>query len=183
MNFEDTPEFKLGRWAEDLVEQECIRAGFKVDRTADHAKTNGRGPRVIGTEGALVLPDFRNTWRGTIALWLEVKGKTQATLGRNSGKLEHGIDLKSWTDCHDIRRDTGEPVFLVICEKDTGCILARDIARLTPRADCPTLNRGKRMMLFAREQFREGGIDHLVRIAERLRLRREPGSPQDALEL
>lgn len=178
-NFEDTPEFRLGQWGEELVAAQMEAVGFLVDRTANRQPRDGKGPRLAGRESTPVLPDLRGVWRGRVHLWVEVKTKSHAELGRITNKLEHCVDLISWNAVRDYQVAVGEPVFLAVVEANTAAIIMRHIDQLKPRKDSPRPIHGQPCMFFTREQFKEDGISYLVRCAERM-LQRRPDAGDTA---
>lgn len=71
-------KLELGEAAEDIVYEYLIRNHSSVVDLRKQKRDEGRGPRLIGTEGSFVLPDFgvynKNPNKGSFAI--DVKYKT-----------------------------------------------------------------------------------------------------------
>lgn len=186
--FEQTEQFILGRWGEKLVRDRLAELGHWVTDTSTLEGRNGHGPRVYGP-GNLVPADLEVTLRPWgFRVDLQVKTKSRPDRGRITRELEHGFAWRDWLRYREAENLLGVPTFVVVVEADSGLILARRAKDLKVRKDCPTLNRGERMAYFPRSEFREDGIAHLERCAQRwsegstaVRSRRPPNPDQGTM--
>jgi hypothetical protein len=173
MEFEQTPEYLLGRRGEMTVMDRLVKRGHWVTDTASLPPEHGHGPRVHG-RGEMVPADLDVVLRPWgFRVLLQVKTKTRADMGRITHELEHGFSWLDWLEYREAEKQFGAPVFVVVVElRPRLAILAQRVSQLRVRADCPTLNNGQQMAYFPRSQFAEDGIARIERCAEQTTARR-----------
>lgn len=77
---------KEGEAGEDIVYNWLVRNNSFVEDLRNHKRGENRGPRLIGTEGSLVLPDFvvynKNPNKGNYAIDVKVKSSVYTVNGK-----------------------------------------------------------------------------------------------------
>lgn len=141
-----------GRLIEDWVAEKLRADRWNVIRLADQPAGPGHGPRL--DDNRTTLPDLQIMKHG-LTLAVEVKGKTAASMGHLTGKLEHGIDQGSWDSCLEYDRRF-MPTFLVIVEAGSDWA-GREAyaARISTLGVRESLNGRRPMVYFPREQMRQ----------------------------
>lgn len=155
--FRERPEFLRGRAAEQLVAGWLQERGWFVIPSYDYSGDDGnKAPRLQGLKAGHAVPDL-DTARDGCRRWIEVKSKGRANPRHDSywGRpevLEHGIDLGNYLDYLEVKRITGDEVWIAIYEENTGCLLGAEIGTLgDPRVGkC----NGKKIANWPRDRFR-----------------------------
>ena len=80
------------------------------------------------------MPDVDVTSPRHGRFWAEIKFKTKADFTYLTQQEEHGIAIKSFRHYRLIADRTKAPVWLFICEGNTGLLLYQDCAVLAPHA-------------------------------------------------
>ncbi len=119
--------FLAGRTIENAI-KDAIRERYSIVMTGNILSVNG-GPRLEDSGGGIVLADMQ-LYRGVRAGWVEVKSKSQAMHFRKWDRREHGIDRDKAVQYWKLQRETGQTVYLLICEAETGDILMQSLATL-----------------------------------------------------
>lgn len=175
--FEDSREWRFGRWAELTVAELLIALGHLVTDTSSLPPENGHGPRVHGQGGLLVPADLDVTlrpWAFRVLLQVKAKGNQGDPTRVLKGEPCHGFGWRDWLRYREAENHLGAPVFVVIVEAPGWqpdfvppyTVLAQRVSELVVRGDCPTVNRGQEMAYFPRSQFAEDWISRLERCAE-----------------
>lgn len=119
--------FLAGRTIENAV-KDAIRQRYSVIATGSILTASG-GPRLENAGNGVVLADMQ-LYCGVRAGWVEVKSKSQAMHFRKWDRREHGIDRDKALQYWKLQQDTGQTVYLLICEAETGDILMQSLATL-----------------------------------------------------
>jgi len=155
--FRQRPEFLRGRAAEQLVARWLQERGWFVIPSYDYSGDDGnKAPRLQGLRAGYAVPDL-DVARDGCRRWVEVKSKASANVRRDRywGKPnvpEHGIDHRNYLHYLEVKRQTGDEVWIAIYEEDTGVLLGAEIDTLgEPRlGEC----RGKQIANWPCERFR-----------------------------
>ncbi len=118
----------VGRTIEQAV-KDAIKERYSVVMTGSIASAGQHGPRMEDAGAGVVLADMQ-LYRGPRAGWVEVKSKTNSNLYRRFGIEEHGIDRSKAVEYWKLQKETGLPVYLLICEYKTGDVLMQDFDTL-----------------------------------------------------
>lgn len=132
--FEDTKEYRLGSWAEEVAEKLLQKSGFSI---CSKGLFTGEGaPKVRGQFNGrvftAVMPDIDAAIDGK-RFWIEVKGKTTCGYYRKYRCYTHGVRKRLWAEYQKIQDHFGTPVFLMVVEKSTGNFLVQRIDTLDQR--------------------------------------------------
>lgn len=147
-----------GRTIEQIIARQ-IQARYAVVLTAN-IETNGQhGPRLEGGGNPVTtLADFQ--FYGERHGWVEVKAKSRANFWRVRQRAEHGVDADKFQEYCRLQQTTGMPVYILICEYDTGVLLMADVTTMrssgAARSDVWPGN-GKRAVHFDRRVFSQVG--------------------------
>ena len=118
-----------GRTFEHVV-KDAIRQRYPVVATGSIVTGNGYGPRLEDAGAGIVLADLQ-LYRGVRAGWIEVKSKSRIMEFRNwNNRQEHGINQEALNQYRRLQSDSGQPVYLTICEVITRRILMQSIDTL-----------------------------------------------------
>jgi hypothetical protein len=127
-------QLRLGRLFESEFARQAQKRGYLLVRHCEQLGVNGiKAPMVTGQYQGYRLPDFTIIANGK-SYWDEVKYKTNPTLHRCSGVVEHGIDLPNWRDYLAVAKLSGLDGFLTIGEGHSGRIIKASFKFLEPRA-------------------------------------------------
>lgn len=118
--------YLAGRTIENAIKDE-IKQRYAVVMTSNIETGQAHGPRLDGMSGA-TLADLQ-LYRGVRAGWVEVKAKTRANMYCTWNRWEQGIDLVKWQSYWQLQRETGQIVYLMICES-TSEILMQSLSTL-----------------------------------------------------
>lgn len=157
--FSETPEYQAGLVGEDVAYACWIRDGYYVVRTRDFTTAYERAPMMHHAINPQVLPDFL-LFRDGYALWIDCKAKTHPNLYRNANRLEHGIDLRRARGYEQTEAETGLPLWIVVCELDSGLLLCRRLRELMTTARIYNGPSYSAMANFARTDFLQ--VDPMV---------------------
>ena len=119
--------YLAGRTIEHAV-KDAIRARYSVVMTANISSANG-GPRMEDAQNGVVLADLQ-LYRGVRAGWVEVKSKSRSMFYRNWNRHEHGIDRDKMREYWRLQSETGQTVYLLICEAESGDVLMQSLSTL-----------------------------------------------------
>ena len=117
-----------GRTIEHAV-KDAIKERYSVVMTGSIETVTARGPRMEDAGNGVVLADMQ-LYKGVRAGWVEVKGKTRPNYYRRLDRLEHGIDLDKQNQYWRLQNTTGQPVYLLICEVNSGALLMQSLSTL-----------------------------------------------------
>ncbi len=117
-----------GRTLEHAV-KDAIKQRYSVVATGNLATGNGHGPRMEDAGRGVTLADLQ-LYRGVRAGWVEVKSKSRCNVYRNWNRAEHGIDQRKLSEYRQLQLETGQIVYLLICEASTGAVLMQSIDTL-----------------------------------------------------
>lgn len=117
-----------GRTLEHAI-KDAIKQRYSVVATGNVVMANGHGPRMENNGAGVVLADLQ-LYRGVRAGWVEVKSKSRCNVYRNWNRPEHGIDQHKLNHYRQLQADTGQTVYLLICEANTGDVLMQSIDTL-----------------------------------------------------
>lgn len=124
VKLKDTKEYRLGVWGEERAESLLQEAGCYI--LPARLYTGDGAPKLQGeTFGhliGLIAPDLFVARRGE-AFWVEVKTKTTCGHFRKYGTKTHAIDRRHWHHYLDVERESGNPVSIMVIERDTGDVL------------------------------------------------------------
>lgn len=109
------------------------RGWFVVPSYDYTGSENDKAPMMLGERGDLVLPDL-DICKDGLRMWVEVKYKATAPLYRKVGKKQHGINARHFSHYLSVQKESGNLVYLLIVEGDTGKILAASLNKLVKRA-------------------------------------------------
>lgn len=130
------PEFLRGRAAEERVTRWLQSRGWFVIPSYDYAGEDGdKAPRLQGLAAGYAVPDLDAARDGT-RRWVEVKAKTRANIWRSRQPWghpdtpEHGVDHSNYLAYLEVKRITGDEVWIAIYEEDTGRLLTAEIDAL-----------------------------------------------------
>lgn len=140
----------MARWLQER--------GWFVIPSYDYSGADGdKAPRLQGLKEGFAVPDL-DVARDGCRRWVEVKSKGRANEWRKAEPWgrpnvpEHGIDYRNYEHYLEVKRQTGDEVWIAIYEEDTGILLAAEVEALgKPRVG--TWNR--RIANWPRERFRE----------------------------
>jgi hypothetical protein len=132
MTFEEKLEW--GKKAEKEVENELYANGYSIIRSYDYNGDDNKSPRMFSIADDNVLPDLDCSKNGE-RYWIEVKRYSTSPINRALGEKVHGLKRRLYNDYIIVENKTGNKVFLVICEEDTGIILKARLKALT-KYDC-----------------------------------------------
>lgn len=156
--FRERPEFLRGRAAELRVAQWLKERGWFVIPSYDYSGADGdKAPRLQGLKDGFAVPDL-DVARNGCRRWVEVKSKGHANPRRDSywgrpNVPEHGIDYRNYLHYLEVKRQTGDEVWIAIYEEDAGILLGAEIDTLgEPR---PGTCYGTKIANWPRERFRE----------------------------
>ena len=152
------PEFLRGRAAEQRVALWLQERGWYVIPSYDYSGTDGnKAPRLQGLNVGHAVPDLDVASGGT-RRWVEVKAKDRANVWRSPMQWgrpnvpEHGVDHGNDLDYLEVKRITGDEVWIAIYEEDTGSLRAAEIDALgEPRIGSWL---GKKIANWPRDRFR-----------------------------
>ena len=151
-------ELKLSLLAGRTIEQavkDAIKERYSVVMTGNIETAAPHGPRLEDATNGVVLADMQ-LYKGVRAGWVEVKSKSSVMYFRKKDRYEHGIDLDKLNQYWRLQNDTGQPVYLLICELSSGAVLMQSLSTLgsqgKPRKGCNTSDR-KEMISFIRDAF------------------------------
>lgn len=149
--FTKRPEFVRGRAAEQRVAAWLQERGWYVIPSYDYSGEDGdKAPRLQGYRIGHPVPDLDTAKEGK-RRWVEVKAKSDVIFWRKTQKEQHGIDLVLLQHYQTVQVITGTPVWLVIFEEFTGCLIGNAVDALgEPREG--TLN-GRKMANWDRDKF------------------------------
>lgn len=155
--FRQRPEFLRGRAAEQLVARWLQGRGWFVIPSYDYAGDDGnKAPRLQGLGIGHAVPDL-DVARDGKRHWVEVKSKDHANPWRSHhpwgspNTLEHGVDYGNYLDYLNVKRITGDEVWIAIYEEDTRQLLAAEISTLgQPRVGTWL---GKKIANWPRDRF------------------------------
>jgi hypothetical protein len=131
----DRPEFLRGRAAEQMVAGWLQGRGWFVIPSYDYSGEDGRKvPRLQGLKTGHAVPDL-DVARDGGRKWIEVKAKKEPNPRHDCywGRPEvpeHGIDESHYLDYLEVKRITGDEVWIAIYEENTGLLLAAEISTL-----------------------------------------------------
>jgi len=156
--FRERPEFLRGRAAELLVARWLQERGWYVIPSYDYAgDERDKAPRLQGLRRGHAVPDLDTACDGC-RRWVEVKSKERANVWRSPqpwgrpNTPEHGIDHVNYLDYLDVKRITGDEVWIAIYEEDAGQLLMAEIGTLgDPRVGTWL---GKKIANWPRGRFR-----------------------------
>jgi len=124
VRFEHTDEYKLGEEGERTAEALLKEAGCFI--LPARLYTGEGAPKLQGeTFGhliGLIAPDLFVA-RGGNAFWVEVKTKRTCGNFRKYRTKTHAIDRRHWHHYLDVERESGNPVSIMVIERDTGNVL------------------------------------------------------------
>jgi hypothetical protein len=148
--FHERPEFLLGRNGEQVVVAWLTQRGWFVIPSYDYSGSErDKAPKLQGLLERFVIPDL-DACRGGVRRWIEVKTKSDATLGRLSKQPEHGIE--HYDEYVRVAAETGTEAWLAILELSTRQLLAQSFEKLgKPRQS--TSRNGKPMAFWVRSRF------------------------------
>lgn len=116
-----------------IVAQELQRQGYFVLPSYDYSGDDGnKSPRLQGDVAQYVVPDLDVSRNGK-RMWVEVKTKSRPSIGRRSGKPEHGIDGRHLSHYLKVQEITGCPVYVVVYETATGQVLRQSADEIAAR--------------------------------------------------
>jgi hypothetical protein len=157
--FTQRPEFLRGRAAEQRVARWLQERGWFIIPSYDYSGEDGeKAPRLQGLVAGHAVPDLDAARDGS-RKWVEVKAKTQANVWRDRQAWgtpnvpEHGINYSNYLDYLEVKRITGDEVWIAIYEEDTGILLMAEINALgAPRIGSWL---GKKIANWPRARFAE----------------------------
>lgn len=126
-NFKQRPEYEYGAVAQRAVAERLKSHGFSVVYL--HDIENGGAPVLNGGSEQDALPDLDVGGFGH-SFYCEVKRKTTCGFYENFNRKTHFISGDAWKAYFNVQRKMGRPVLLVICEDDTGEMLANWLNKL-----------------------------------------------------
>lgn len=146
--FEATPDFRLGRWGEDVVRKHVLNSGGMIMSTRDFLKQQDatdafddlqedikqqsrRGPSLEGKYHQETLTDFVAFVKGK-AWWIEVK--TKSRIYKWDGKRVHGVDKHHFESYGRLQEIVGAPVLLVFVCNESDAVLRATYNLLQPTA-------------------------------------------------
>lgn len=150
--FSETAEYQKGLVGEESAYDCWIRDGFYVVRTRDFTTAYERAPLIHHGLQPLVLPDFLLFYGGQ-GLWVDCKAKDHPNFFRNWNRLEHGIDLRRARGYEQAQQETGLPLWIVVCELDSGRFLCKRLDRLMENARIYEGGSYRAMANFAQDEF------------------------------
>jgi hypothetical protein len=133
--FTERPEFLRGRDAEQRVARWLQERGWFVIPSYDYSGEDGqKAPRLQGLKAGHAVPDL-DVARDGKRKWIEVKAKGRANVRRDSywggpNIPEHGVEMPNYRDYLEVKRITGDEVWIAIYEEDTGLLLVAEIDAL-----------------------------------------------------
>jgi hypothetical protein len=145
----DSPQFKMGMESADVVDRFLRGIGWHTIRL-DSVGDSNKAPVFRSTYGVEIAPDIEGHRGGDVAFF-EVKAKTQPTVFRLSGDIEHGIEERHWLAYLQVTLQSRNPCLLLVHERSTGNILARRLKRVDP-GRIGTYD-GQRMRYWVRDTF------------------------------
>lgn len=150
-----TEKFQRGRNGERLVADALKERGWMVIPSYDYSGEDDHAPRMEGQAAAYILPDLDICRKGQ-RRWAEVKTKHAPSLGRISGKLEHGIPLRHFHHYQSVQRETGTEVWLFIYEEAARKLIFEKLDNLGEGrvSNASSMSRGG-MIYWTRDKFRE----------------------------
>jgi len=156
--FCERPEFLRGRAAEQRVAHWLQERGWFVIPSYDYSGEDGnKAPRLQGLRAGHAVPDL-DTARDGKRQWVEVKAKERANIWRSYepwkrlNTPEHGVDHSNYLDYLEVKRITGDEVWIAVYEEDTGQLLTAEIDALgEPRIGSWL---GKKIANWPRNRFR-----------------------------
>lgn len=156
--FSERPEFLRGRAAELRVSRWLQERGWYVIPSYDYSGADGdKAPRLQGIKRGHAVPDL-DVASGGKRKWVEVKSKDHANPRHDAywGRCEvpeHGVDHGNYLDYLEVKRITGDDVWIAIYEEDTAILLMAEIDTLgEPRVGTWL---GKKIANWPRDRFRE----------------------------
>ena len=153
-NFKDSELYKMGHSWELKVSVFLKKRGNYVIPSYDYSgEENNKAPKLQGVLMEYVIPDL-DVSKGGERRWIEVKSKAAAVLHRNSGDYVHGIPKRHYLSYLEVTKITGCEVWLVVCEENTGDILAANLSSLPihHEYDGSKMSKGG-MVFFKRSNF------------------------------
>lgn len=147
-DFESLPDYKLGRWGENIVRKHVMQSGAMIMSTRDFLKHQGaedafdelhddiikrsqRGPQLEGKYHQETLTDFVVYLHGR-AWWVEVKTKSE--IGKWDGIDVHGMDKHHFESYGRLENIVGAPVILVFVCRESDMVLKATYASLVGSA-------------------------------------------------
>ena len=134
--FRERPEFLRGREAEQQVARWLQERGWYVIPSYDYSGEDGeKAPRLQGIKAGHAVPDL-DTAKSGKRVWLEVKAKASANVWRSAqpwgepNTPEHGINYSNYLGYREVKRITGDEVWIAVYEQDTGALLVAEIDAL-----------------------------------------------------
>jgi len=154
MKLRETEKFQRGRNGERLVADALKERGWMIIPSYDYSGEDDHAPRMEGQVAAYILPDL-DICRSGMRRWAEVKTKLAPTMGRISGKLEHGIPLRHYQHYVAVERETGTEVWLFIYEESTRRLIFQKLGELGPGrvSNASSMSRGG-MVYWTCDRFR-----------------------------
>lgn len=137
------------RWRKiERAVYDSLKPYYMLVLMADLPASNGHGPRIEGNGTGWTLPDLQVLRWG----WIEIKYKSGPwAYDLWNGELLHGIDAPKWVHYQHVRDESKMPLYLMILEEKSGCILLqsldvlrsireRDLVRGTFKPGKPSIN-------------------------------------------
>jgi hypothetical protein len=151
--FIESPAFQRGRNGEQIAAEYLRRDGWYIIPSYDYSGSDEHPPRMEGPSRRFIIPDL-DASKGGRRIWVEVKTKTEPTLHRISGILEHGIPQRHYEQYRRVEAETGCPVYLVIYEEASDQLLFAKLSELgEPRRYIGNKMSHGGMVFWPRERF------------------------------
>ena len=110
----NSPEVKLGEWAQDNADEYLKMVGKAI--VDAHLSGGGKAALLKSKHGAVPVMDTIAVGDGEV-WFVDAKGKTNSTFTRMTWTEQHGIDSRLWKSYITQKNAAGVDAFIILSEK------------------------------------------------------------------